>query len=127
MSAREARQPAHTSQNARTVDAVRTPDDRFASLPGFPYAPRHREHDGLRLAHVDEGDGPPVVLWHGEPTWGYLWRKVAPPLLEAGHRVITPALPGFGRSDKPMDEDWYTYDRFTAVMADLLERLDLRD
>jgi haloalkane dehalogenase len=95
-------------------------------LPDFPWQPRFREHDGLRLAHVDEGDGPPVVMFHGEPTWGFLWRKVAPPLLEAGHRVILPDLPGFGRSDKPTDPGWYSYDRFTAVMADLLERLDLR-
>jgi haloalkane dehalogenase len=109
------------------TDAIRTPDVLLDGLPGFPWAPRFREHDGLRLAHIDEGEGSPVVLWHGEPTWSYLWRKVVPPLLEAGHRVIVPDLPGFGRSDKPMDEEWYTYDRFTAVMADLLERLDLRD
>src|SRR3954451_17337449 len=63
----------------------------------------------------------------GEPTWSYLWRKVAPPLLEAGRRVIAPDLPGFGRSDKPMDEDWYSYDRHTTAIADLLETLDVRD
>ncbi len=60
------------------TDAIRTPDVLLEGLPGFPWAPRFREVDGLRLAHVDEGDGPPVVFWHGEPTWGYLWRKVAP-------------------------------------------------
>jgi haloalkane dehalogenase len=108
------------------VDAIRTPDVLLEGLPGFPWAPRFRSHSGLRLAHIDEGDGPPVVLWHGEPTWSFLWRKVAPPLLEAGHRVILPDLPGFGRSDKPLDRAWYSYDRFTAAMADLLERLDLR-
>src|SRR6201999_3255991 len=86
-----------------------------------------RTYDGLRLAHIDEGAGRPVVLFHGEPTWSYLWRKVIPPLLDEDHRVIAPDLPGFGRSDKPIDEDWYTYDRFTAAMADLLETLDLRD
>jgi haloalkane dehalogenase len=108
------------------TDAVRTPDVILDGLPGFPWAPRHRSYDGLRLAHVDEGDGRPVVCFHGEPTWGYLWRKVAPPLLAAGHRVILPDLPGFGRSDKPLDSDWYSYDRFTDAMADLLEHLDLR-
>ena len=82
--------------------------------------------DGLRLAHVDEGDGPPVVMWHGEPTWSFLWRKVAPPLLDAGHRVVLPDLAGFGRSDKPIDVDWYSYDRHVAVGASLLEDLDLR-
>ncbi len=79
------------------------------------------------MAHVDEGDGAPVVMWHGEPTWSFLWRKVAPPLLEAGHRVILPDLAGFGRSDKPMDPDWYAYDRHVEVAATLLEDLDLRD
>jgi haloalkane dehalogenase len=108
------------------TDAVRTPDVLLEGLPGFPWAPRFRTWDGLRLAHVDEGDGAPVVLFHGEPTWGYLWRKVVPPLLAAGHRVVVPDLPGFGRSDKPMEQSWYSYDRFTAAMADLLERLDVR-
>ena len=108
------------------TDAIRTPDVLLEGLPGFPWAPRFREVDGLRLAHVDEGDGPPVVFWHGEPTWGYLWRKVAPAVLEAGHRVILPDLPGFGRSDKPIDPAWYSYDRHTAMAARLVEDLDLR-
>jgi haloalkane dehalogenase len=108
------------------TDAIRTPDELLAGLPGFPWAPRYRQVDGLRLAHIDEGDGAPVVMWHGEPTWGYLWRKVAPAVLEAGRRVILPDLPGFGRSDKPIDPDWYTYDRHTAMAAALLEDLDLR-
>ena len=68
-----------------------------------------------------------MVMLHGEPTWSYLWRKVAPPVVDAGHRVILPDLPGFGRSDKPMDERWYSYDRHTAAIADLLEHLDVRD
>ena len=104
----------------------RTPDERFERLPGFPYEPRYRDWEGIRLAHVDEGDGPPVVMLHGEPTWGYLWRKVAAPLIDAGHRVVLPDLPGFGRSDKPVDVGWYTYDRHTAMAATLLEDLDLR-
>ncbi len=108
------------------TDAIRTPDVLLEGLPGFPWAPQYRTYDGLRLAHVDEGDGRPIVCFHGEPTWGYLWRKVAPPLLAAGHRVILPDLPGFGRSDKPIDPAWYSYDRFTAALADLLERLDVR-
>jgi haloalkane dehalogenase len=108
------------------TDAIRTPDELLDGLPGFPWAPRYREVDGLRLAHVDEGDGAPVVMWHGEPTWGYLWRKVAAALLDAGHRVVLPDLPGFGRSDKPVDIGWYTYDRHAAMAATLLEDLDLR-
>ena len=109
------------------TDAIRTPDVLLEGLPDFPWQPHYRELDGLRLAHVDEGDGPPVVFWHGEPTWSFLWRKVAPPVLAAGHRVILPDLPGFGRSDKPMDPDWYSYDRHTAMAARLVEDLDLRE
>jgi haloalkane dehalogenase len=108
------------------TDAIRTPDVLLEGLPDFPWQPHYRQVNGLRLAHVDEGDGPPVVFWHGEPTWSFLWRKVAPPVLEAGHRVILPDLPGFGRSDKPMDRDWYSYDRHAAMAARLVEDLDLR-
>jgi haloalkane dehalogenase len=109
------------------VDAFRTPDERFDGLPDFPFAPHYRELDGLRLAHVDEGGGSPVLFVHGEPTWSYLWRKVIPPVLDAGFRCIAPDHAGFGRSDKPMDLAWYSYDRHSELFADLLERLDLRD
>ena len=108
------------------TEAVRAPEERFADLPDFPYEPRYREVDGLRLAHLDEGDGAPVLLVHGEPTWSYLWRHVIPPLLDAGFRCIAPDHAGFGRSDKPADLGWYSYDRHTALLADLVERLDLR-
>lgn len=109
------------------MDAYRTPDERFEGLPDFPWQPHYRESDGLRLAHIDEGDGPPVVMFHGEPTWSFLWRKVLPPVRDAGYRVILPDLAGFGRSDKPRDFDWYSYDRHTEVAATLFEDLDLRD
>jgi haloalkane dehalogenase len=79
------------------------------------------------MAHVEDGDGPPVVMFHGEPTWGFLWRKVLPPVRDAGYRVILPDLAGFGRSDKPTDFDWYSYDRHTECAASLFEDLDLRD
>jgi haloalkane dehalogenase len=110
-----------------TVDAVRTPDERFEGLPDFPWEPEYREQDGLRLAYLDEGEGLPVILFHGEPTWSYLWRKVMPPLLEVECRCIAPDLAGFGRSDKPTDIGWYSYDRHVELMAGLLEELDLRD
>ena len=108
-------------------EAFRTPDERFAELPGFPYPPVYREADGLRLAHIDEGDGEPVVFVHGEPTWSYLWRKVIPPVLAAGFRCIAPDHAGFGRSDKPTDLGWYSYDRHSELFGDLVEKLDLRD
>jgi haloalkane dehalogenase len=109
------------------TDAFRTPDQRFASLPDFPFEPRYREADGLRLAHVDEGEGRPVVFFHGEPTWSYLWRKVIPPVRDAGFRCIAPDYAGFGRSDKPTDVGWYSYDRHTELMKPLFDELDLRD
>src|SRR5436305_94851 len=109
------------------TDAVRTPDEALAGLPDFPFETHYREWEGLRLAHLDEGDGPPVVFFHGEPTWSFLWRKVIPPVRDAGFRCIAPDLPGFGRSDKPVEMDWYSYDRHVASVAALLEELDVRD
>jgi haloalkane dehalogenase len=108
-------------------EIARTPDERFEGLPDFPFEPNYRDIDGLRLCHLDEGEGSPVVFFHGEPTWSFLWRKVIPPVRDAGHRCIAPDYAGFGRSDKPTDVGWYTYDRHTELMASLLEELDLRD
>jgi haloalkane dehalogenase len=100
----------------------------MSSPPEFPYESRFHDVDGVRLAYLDEGDreAPPVWFMHGEPTWSFLWRKVLPSVRDAGFRCIAPDLAGFGRSDKPEDLDWYTYDRHTALMAGLLEHLDLR-
>jgi haloalkane dehalogenase len=108
------------------ADAFRTPDERFDKLPDFPFEPQYVELDGLRLARVDEGDGAPVLFMHGEPTWSFLWRKVMPPVRDAGFRCVAPDLAGFGRSDKPTDIDWYSYDRHTELIASLVEELDLR-
>ena len=110
-----------------SVDVVRTPEERLEGLPDYPFESRYREVDGLRLAHLDEGEGKPVVFFHGEPTWSFLWRKVIPPVRDAGYRCIAPDYAGFGRSDKPTDLGWYTYDRHVELMAALLEELDLRD
>jgi haloalkane dehalogenase len=109
------------------TDAIRTPDELLDGLPDFPFASSYRQWDGLRLAHLDEGDGRPVVFFHGEPTWSFLWRKVIVPVRDAGFRCIAPDLPGFGRSDKPVEIDWYTYDRHTASAVALFDELDLRD
>jgi haloalkane dehalogenase len=108
------------------TDAVRTPEECFAGLPDFAFAPRYREVEGLRLAHLDEGEGAPVLFVHGEPTWSFLWRKVLPPVRDAGFRCIAPDLVGFGRSDKPTDLEWYSYERHVASAATLLADLDLR-
>ena len=109
------------------MDVFRTPDDRFDGLPGYAFEPHYEEVDGLRLHYVDEGAGRPIVCFHGEPTWAYLYRKMAGPLVAGGHRVICPDYAGFGRSDKPTDRDWYTYDRHVAFMSSLLEQLDVRE
>ncbi len=107
------------------ADVTRTPAEALEGLPDFPYESRYREVDGLRLAHLDEGDGAPVLFMHGEPTWSYLWRKVIPPVREAGFRCLAPDLAGFGRSDKPHDFDFYTYDRHVELAGTLLEDLDI--
>lgn len=116
-----------------TIEALRTPEERFALLPGFPWAPRYADdlagYEGLRMAWVDEGpaDADRVFLClHGEPTWGYLYRKMMPVFLEAGHRVVVPDLFGFGRSDKPVDDATYTFDFHRDSLLRLIERLDLR-
>src|SRR6266508_3517334 len=109
------------------TDAYRTPDERFEGLPEFDLPARYREVGGLRLAYVEDGEGAPVVFLHGEPTWSFLWRKVIPPVRDAGFRCVAPDLVGFGRSDKPTAESWYSFDRHTEVIASLLDDLDLRD
>src|SRR6201982_3801981 len=108
------------------TDAIRTPEELLAGLPDFPFEPSYREADGIRLAHIDVGDGEPVVFFHGEPTWSFLWRKVIPPVRDAGFRFVAPDLVGFGRSDKPADLDFYSYDRHAELAGTLLEDLDLR-
>jgi haloalkane dehalogenase len=108
------------------AETFRTPDERFEGLPDFPFEPRYREVEGLRLCHLDVGEGEPVVFFHGEPTWSYLWRKVIPPVRDAGYRCIAPDYAGFGRSDKPTEVGWYSYDRHVELAAGLLRDLDLR-
>ena len=116
------------------IEALRTPDERFSVLPGYPYIPRYLEelpgYEGLRMAYVDEGpqDADTVFLClHGEPTWGYLYRKMLPIFAQAGHRVVVPDLYGFGRSDKPVDDDDYTFDFHRNSLLRLIEHLDLRN
>src|SRR5437879_668061 len=111
------------------MDLLRTPDDRFADLPRYPFAPHYVEVDGVRIHHLDEGprDAAPVLLLHGEPSWSYLYRTMVPGLVDAGHRVIAPDLVGFGRSDKPAAREDYTYQRHVDWMRGVVEVLDLRD
>jgi haloalkane dehalogenase len=111
------------------MEILRTPDERFANLPGYPFRPNYADAGGLRVHYVDEGprDAAPVLLMHGEPSWSYLYRKMIPILTAAGQRVIAPDLVGFGRSDKPARPEDHTYKRHVDWMAALMERLDLRN
>ncbi len=111
------------------MDVLRTPDERFENLPGYPFVPHYAEVEGLRIHYVDEGprEAAPLLLLHGEPSWSYLYRKMIPILVAAGHRVVAPDLVGFGRSDKPASREDYTYQRHVDWMAGLLTALDLRD
>jgi haloalkane dehalogenase len=115
------------------TSALRTPDERFASLPGFSWQPRYADDlpgfEGLRVAWLDEGpaDAPATVLaLHGQPTWSYLYRHMLPVFTGAGLRVVAPDFLGFGRSDKPVDDGWYSFDRHRAMLLAFVERLDLR-
>ncbi len=108
------------------TDVYRTPEDRFADLDGYPFSPHYAGQDGLRLHYLDEGSGHPVLCLHGEPTWSYLYRRMIPPLAGAA-RVVCPDYFGFGRSDKPVDQAWYTFDRHSASIARLVSELDLTE
>jgi len=111
------------------METLRTPDERFANLPGYPFAPHYTETDGIRIHYVDEGprDAAPVLMLHGEPSWSYLYRKMIPIVVAAGHRAIAPDLVGFGRSDKPVRREDYTYQRHVDWLRHVLVALDLRN
>ena len=116
------------------MQVLRTPDDAFAAIADYPFAPHYAEvtdADGtaLRVHYIDEGpaEAAPVLLMHGEPSWSYLYRKSVGPLTAAGHRVVAPDLIGFGKSDKPAARADYTYERHVQWMSDWLVGLDLRN
>jgi haloalkane dehalogenase len=107
------------------VSVYRTPDERFERLQGFPFEPRYLEQDGLRMHYLDEGAGDPVLCLHGEPTWSFLYRRMIPALGTVA-RVVAPDYFGFGRSDKPTELAWYSFDRHFGSILRLVEELDLR-
>jgi haloalkane dehalogenase len=111
------------------MEILRTPDERFANLPAYPFAPHYVEVDGLRIHYLDEGprETPPVLMFHGEPSWSYLYRKMIPVITAAGYRAIAPDLVGFGRSDKPVQRTDYTYQKHVDWMRGLIEGLDLQN
>jgi haloalkane dehalogenase len=111
------------------MDALRTPDERFAALPGYSFAPRYLDGAGaLRMHYLDEGSraAPVALCLHGQPTWSYLYRKMIPAFLAAGLRVVAPDFFGFGRSDKPEEEATYTFMFHRDSIVALIEALDLK-
>ena len=107
---------------------MRTPDERFAGLPGFAFKPRYLEWRGLRAHYVDEGRGERTYLClHGQPTWSYLYRRMIPPFVASGARVLAPDFIGFGRSDKPEDEALYGFDFHRQYLLGFIEALDLKN
>lgn len=112
------------------MKALRTPEERFENLEGYPFAPHYLEvGEGLRMHYVDEGprDGPTVLLLHGEPTWSYLYRKMIPPIAAAGFRVVAPDLIGFGKSDKPAKTEDYSYARHEQWLLSCFDALELQE
>jgi pimeloyl-ACP methyl ester carboxylesterase len=116
-----------------TIEALRTPDERFAGLPGFAYRPHYLDglpgYEGLRVHYLDEqaapASGRTVLCLHGQPTWCYLYRKMIPVFTAAGHRVVAPDFFGFGRSDKPIDDAVYTFNFHRGMLMRFIEALDL--
>lgn len=115
------------------MDKLRTPEERFFDLPGYAFAPHYVEtlsgYEGLRMHYLDEGapKAPVALCLHGQPTWSYLYRKMIPGFVAGGMRVIAPDLFGFGRSDKPVDDEEYTIDFHRKALMRLIEHLDLRE
>ena len=114
------------------MDYIRTPDERFENLKDYPFSPHYVSIDAgdgseLRMHYLDEGEGPLVLCLHGQPSWSYLYRKMIPPLVQAGYRVVAPDLIGFGKSDKPTNRSDYTYANHVGWLTGFLEALDLQD
>ncbi len=114
-------------------DALRTPDSAFADLPDYPWVPRYLSDlpslAGLRMHYLDEGprEGLTWLCLHGNPAWSYLYRKMIPVFLAAGHRVVAPDLIGFGKSDKPKKDSFHSFTGHRQNLLELVERLDLKN
>lgn len=119
--------PIHVTEDG--LEFVRTPDERFEVLPGYPFEPHYVMIDGLRMHYVDEGppDGEVVLMLHGQPSWSYLYRKMIPIIVDAGHRAIAVDFIGMGRSDKPVDLSVHSYAQHIEWTTRFIEELDLQD
>ena len=113
---------------AQTIETLQTPQDRFKEVADYPFAPHYVSiAPNLRMHYVDEGnpENPTILLLHGEPSWSFLYRRIIPPLVKQGYRVIAPDLVGFGKSDKPIDPKVHTYQHHTTWLTSFIEQLDL--
>ena len=110
-------------------EVIRTPDKKFEELEMYPFEPNWFDWNGLRMHYLDEGskEAPVMLCMHGMPTWSYLYRRMIPPLVDAGYRCIAPDYIGFGKSDKVIDDDWYSIERHSCSVTDLIKHLDLTD
>ena len=119
--------PVHKSKNG--IEYVRTPEERFQNLDGFPFKANYIEINGLRMHYVDEGtkDGEVVLLLHGQPTWSYLYRKMITPLAKNGYRVLAPDMIGMGKSDKPIHEKYHTYDQHCTDILEFIQKMNLKN
>lgn len=114
------------------MNILRTPEDRFKSLPNFNFTAHYLEgnpaYQNCRIHYLDEGPKDADVVWlclHGEPSWSYLYRKMLPVFTAAGHRVVAPDLIGFGKSDKPDDDNFYTFDMHRQMLLAFIDELEL--
>ncbi|WP_298926824.1 tRNA adenosine(34) deaminase TadA [uncultured Ramlibacter sp.] len=128
------REEARLAASPLRDDAVRTPDEAFAGLPGYPWSPHYLSDlpalAGLRMHYLDEGPVDAPLTWlclHGNPAWSYLYRKMIPVFLAAGHRVVAPDMVGFGKSDKPKKEGAHSFGWHRQLLLEFVERLDLRN
>ena len=111
------------------MEILRTPDERFANLPDYNFAPHYADVEGLRIHYLHEGqpDGEVVLMLHGEPSWSYLYRKMIPVITAAGYRAVAPDLVGFGRSDKPAQRSDYTYQKHVDWLVGWLQAVGLKE
>ncbi|TGM03644.1 alpha/beta fold hydrolase [Leptospira barantonii] len=112
------------------MEILRTPDSSFENLPGYSFTPNYLQVQNLRMHYIDEGPkdaSETILLLHGEPSWSFLYRKMIPPLANAGYRTIAPDLIGFGKSDKPNDPTFFTYQTHVDWLTGFVENLDLKN
>ena len=121
--------PVEILTSKEGVRFVRTPEERFANLPGYPFAPHYAMVEGLRMHYVDEGpaNGEVVLMLHGQPTWSYLYRKMIPVIAAAGYRAIAVDHLGMGRSDKPVDLNFHTFEKHVQRLKTFISVLGLKE